>query len=376
MRSPRLRSKTPLFAAAALTLCLGLVACGDDDSSGDAATTAPAESIDFSVALLNAGSASDGSWGQATYEGLEQAVTNLGVEELGHAENLLTPEEYTQQGTAFANEGADLVLMANGSVPQSLIKVANDFPEATVCEAAVTLPEEDIPENACTYDPEQQEGAFLAGALAGLTTQTDTLGVVGGFAFPALTRQIEGFTLGARYVNPDIDVKQVYINSWTDTAAAKAAAQSQYAAGADILFSATDSATQGMFAAAQEGDDRYVIASYFDSNSQAPDVVLTSVLYNLQGVTEEMVARAVGDEIEPTNYSFGLEFGVGELAPFYDLEDVVPDEAKTRVDEIKRQIADGELVVPDEAVLGEQGSGAKVDLAELEPDGGGATTTE
>lgn len=376
MRSHRLRRTAPLLALGALSLTLGLAACGDDDDSGSASAettaTAAAEPIDFTVALLNAGSANDGSWGQATYEGLEQAVSNLGVEELGHAENLLTPEEYTQQGTAFAQEGANLVLMANGSVPQSLTKVATDFPDTIVCEAAVTIPEEDIPANACTYDPEQQEGAFLAGALAGLTTKTDVLGTIGGFPFPALTRQMEGFTLGARYVNPDVEVKQVYINSWTDTAAAKAAAQSQYAADADIIFSATDSATQGIFAAAQEGEEKYVIASYFDSHEQAPDVVLTSVLYNLQGVTEEMVTRAVNGEIKPTNYSFGLEFGVGELAPFYELESVVPEDVQAKVEEIKAGIEDGSIVVPDESVLGEQGSGAKYDVAKLEASG---TTT-
>ncbi|MGD9695137.1 MAG: BMP family protein [Thermoleophilia bacterium] len=366
---PRRPLRIAAALAAALSLSLALVACGGDDdaaadSAGTVAATAPAGG-DFSVALLNAGSANDGSWGQSTYQGLEEAVDELGITEAGHAENLLTPEEYTQQGSAFAREGVDLVLLANGSVPQSLPQVAKVNPDTIVCEAAVTIPDAELPSNGCAYDPEQQQGAFLAGALAGMTTTTGKVAVVAGFAFPALTRQAEGFILGARFANPDVKFDQVYINSWTDTAAAKAAANAQYAAGADIIFSATDSATQGIFAAAQEGDGRYVIASYFDSNAQAPDVVLTSVLYNLDGVTKEMIRRAQAGEIEPTNYAFGLDFGVGTLAPFYGLEDVVPADAKTRLEEITRQIEDGTITVPDTEALGVQGAGGKIDTATL-----------
>jgi basic membrane protein A len=361
---------------AAGALALGAVACGDDDSSASSSTGAStAAAIDYSVAVLSPGSANDGSWGQATTEGVEQAAAEYGVTIDGKGENLLTPEEYTQQGTAFAKSGTNLVLMANGSVPQSVTKVATDFPDTTVCGAAMTIPEAELPKNACTYDPEQQEGAFTAGYLAALTSKSGKLGVVAGFAFPALTRQVEGFTLGARYAKPDIEVQQVYINSWTDVAAAKAAGAAQYADGVDIIFSATDSATQGLFAAAQEaGPGHYVIASYFDTHEQAPDVVLTSVLYNLQGVNKEMINKGIKGEIEPTNYQFGLDFGVGELAPFYNLEDAVPAEAQEKTDTLVAEIKDGSLKVPDTTVLGKEGAGAKYDLSKLTVTEGTSTT--
>ncbi|MFN8123494.1 MAG: BMP family protein [Thermoleophilia bacterium] len=361
-----LRGCTAILAAG--LIALGAAGCGDDgeaSAGSTGGTSSAAAPVDYSVALLSPGSSTDGSWSEATYDGVEAAVSKLGVKDLGHAENLLTPDEYTQQGTAYAKEGANLVLMANGSVPQSVVKVATDYPDATVCGAAMEIPAADMPPNACTYDPEQQEGAFTAGYLAALTSKSGKLGVVAGFAFPALTRQVEGFTLGARYAKPDIEVQQVYINSWTDVAAAKAAAQAQYANGVDIIFSATDSATQGIFAAAQAGDGRYVIASYFDSHDQAPDVVLTSVLYNLQGVTEEMIRKGTAGEIKPESYSFGLDFGVGELAPFYELDSVVPADAKTKLEQLVTDIEGGTVKVPDEKVLGAKGAGASYDLAKL-----------
>jgi basic membrane protein A len=373
VRKPFLAAAAVLVAAA---IGLGTSACGDDAESGAAATggSSTAAPIDYSVALLSPGTCNDGSWSQATCEGLDAAVAEFGVTIAGNAEELLTPDEYTQQANAFAKEGANLVLLANGSVPQSLKAVAKANPDVTVCQAAATLPPAEMPANGCTYDPEQQEGAFTAGYLAALTSRTGKLGVIGGFAFPALTRQMEGFTLGARYARPDIEVQQVYINSWTDVNAAKAAARAQYADGVDIVFSATDSATQGIFAAAQEkGEGNYVIASYFDSHDQAPDVVLTSVLYNLQGVTKEMVRRGVGDEITPENYTFGLDFGVGELAPFYGLESAVPEEARTKLQELVAAIKDGSVTVPGTDVLGKKGSGSSIDPATL--DAAPATTT-
>ncbi len=38
--------------------------------------------------------------------------------------------------------------------------------------------------------------------------------------------------------------------------------------------------------------------------------------------------------------------GAGDIAPFHDLDSVVPDEVKQKVEELRKQIMDGTFVVP------------------------------
>src|SRR5581483_7624076 len=104
---------------------------------------------------------------------------------------------------------------------------AKQFPKTTFCQGTyqpTKAQQAAEPPNVCHFDVEQQDGAFLAGVLAGLVTKTNKVGAISGFAFPALTRQPEAFSIGARCVNSKVTFTQKYINSWDDTALAKAAA--------------------------------------------------------------------------------------------------------------------------------------------------------
>jgi basic membrane protein A len=253
-----------------------------------------------------------------------------------------------------------LVLIANGSDPNVVLSLAKQFPNVFFCETAATI--DNRPANVCTDNLNYQVGDFLAGALAAMVSKTGHVGVIGGYDFPQLNWETEGFTLGARWINPSMKVSETYINSWDNVATAHAAAEAQIGAGADILFSATDQATQGMYEAAKAHSNTYVIAQYFDSNSQAPTVVLTSVLFNLQGATEKIIEDAVHGQLKNSNYVFTLKDGVGELAPYYSLASVVTPADQSRLNAIKAMVAAGQLNVP---FLSTAGAGQKYDLSQL-----------
>ena len=72
--------------------------------------------------------------------------------------------------------------------------------------------------------------------LAGGLTESNVIGVVGGLPVPEVNRIVNAFIAGAESVNPEVDVKTTFINSWFDPAAAKEAALAQIDAGADVLF--------------------------------------------------------------------------------------------------------------------------------------------
>jgi basic membrane protein A len=358
-----------VLAAALIVLPMGLAACGDDDDDGG--DTAAAE--DYQVALITTGALNNRSWANSWADGAERAAEDLGIqlEMVGNAD---APDQYVTQGSSFASEGYDLLIFAHGAMHDPAVRVARQFPETQIVQVFQhATPEEATeqdPPNLGHVDPEQGEVTFLAGVLAGLMTESNTIGSVYAFPFPALTRQPEAFELGARCVNADIKAVQQRSDSFTDAAAARAAASALI-----------DDGVQGVIQAAAEaqgqGDDVYAVASYFDDNDLNPEAVITSALYGLDKISEDVIQRGVNDELGDhfaQSYTLDTPQG-GSLAPFYEQEELVGQENIDRLEQVRDMIIDGTIQIPDEivsdpevaggATIGEPGAAADINVEDL-----------
>ena len=114
-----------------------------------------------------------------------------------------------------------------------------------------------------------------------------------------------------------------------------------------------------------------MIPSYFDSHSQAPKVVLTSVLYNLQGVAEDLIKLGKSGKIGNhffKDYTY-KNIGVGKLAPFYNLASAVSPAAKAGLAKVTSEVLSGKIRIPDETIgkttIGTPNSAAKVNVKSL-----------
>jgi basic membrane protein A len=315
----------------------------------------------YSVAVLFPGTTNDLGWGQGFTDGARQASKKYGVK-IALAENLNTPAQYTQQGAAYGSKNYNMILLAAGFVNDVADKLAKQFPNTTICAIRAPRPP-NPPKNGCYYDPLQQEEAFLAGAAAGLATKSNVIGAVSGFEFPQLTRQPEAFALGARCVNPKVTFVQQYINSWTDAALAKAATESMMAKGADVFIGPLTTAIQGVYAAAREKKGVWVVPEYFDAYKQAPDVILTSVLYDLEGVTADLIARGSKGQLTPGQYiPYALkQLPTAGIAPFRGAAvAAIGSAGMTKLKQLRAEIISGKLRVPVTAVIGVKGAGTKI----------------
>ncbi len=378
-----------LVAAPLLLIAMVAVACGGDDDDGGS-TTAPAPAAepaaapepaaqpepapepaaepepadDFKVAYLPCGRINDLSWSQAGWEGVEAAEDALGFE-LALSESV-PPADIEAAMRDYASQGFDVILAHCGTFIDAVLNLAPDFPDVWFEAAGL---EESPVANVFAYDPQQQEGSFIAGVLAGLTTKTNTLGVVAAFDFAGITRQVEGFRLGARFANPNVEVVDTYINSWEDTAKGKEAALAQIDAGADVIYTATDQAAAGAFEAARE-NGIYAIAQYFDQSALGPETLLTSVLYQQDQFLIQVITLARDGELEDfAAFLPGLDLGVGDLAPYRQLEAEISAQAKDCVTQIAADIIAGVLVVPGTAALGVVGAAKDIDPASIVPGG-------
>jgi basic membrane protein A len=324
------------------------------------------------VAVLATGAVNNRSWANSWAVGAKEAADELGIE-VKMVGNVETPDQYTAQGSSFAAQGYDLIIFAHGAMNDPAVKLAKQFPKVQFVQAPYQFikpgERQSQPENLGHVDFKQEQGSFLAGALAGMATKTNKVAAVYAFPFPALTRQPEAFDIGARCTNPQVKFSQKATNSFTDAALARAAASSLYSAGNDVVFSAVDQAVQGIIAAANSSRTKpaYVIASYFDQHDLGPNVVLTSVLYNLNGVAKDIITTYAEGKNTPRWYkTYDLKNGnVGTLAPLKNLSNAITAEDKQTLDKITQAVKNGDIKVPDAVegspTIGTPGSGAKID---------------
>ncbi len=143
--------------------------------------------------------------------------------------------------------------------------------------------------NLSVFDNWIHEPAYLAGMLAGGLTKSNIIGVVGAMPIPEVNRLVNAYIAGAKYTNPDVQVEVSFINSFDDLATAHEAALAQIGAGVDVLYAERD----GVIQAAQE-KGVLAIGNMSDQKAQAPENVITSVVWNMQPTVDYVVSQVAG----------------------------------------------------------------------------------
>ena len=250
---------------------LGVLAACGSSSSSSSGTTGASSTKNVKVAVLTTGAVNNRSWANSWTIGANKAAKDLNVH-VTVVGNVETPDQYVSQGSSFAAQGYNLIIFAHGAMDAPAAKLAKQFPHVQFVQAPFEFSNSSAqaaePPNLGHIDMKQEDGTFLAGALAAMVTKSKKLGGVYAFPFPALTRQPEAFDLGARCINPSISFSQKSTGTFTDAALARAAASGLFSGGADVVISAVDQAVQGVISAGQAaGPGHYVVASYFDDTS-------------------------------------------------------------------------------------------------------------
>ena len=190
------------------------------------------------------------------------------------------------------------------------------------------------------------EPAYLLGVIAGQMTESNVLGVVGLFPADDVNDQVNGFRAGAQSVNPDAEVKVTFIESWYDPAKAAEAANAQIAAGADYIFQLGES-----FETCKE-KQVYCFGNYVDGHQIAGDIVPTSALVFWDPLIGYLLDEYHAKKTSGGSYDapmdevwFTMAEGGGDIAPYYEFEEVMPADVKAKVDEVRGAIMSGDFVV-------------------------------
>jgi basic membrane protein A len=291
---------------------------------------------------------------KAAKEALAKTGTNLTID---YSESL-SPSQAEVAARDYATRGYQTVVLHCGTYADAAYNAGKDFPKTNFL--IVVAPKS--VGNVWTYIPAMQDISFISGYLAAKMSKTNAVGVVASFNFSNITWQAEGFRLGARYANPKIKTFSNYINSFDDAGKAKEAAQAEIDSGADVIYSATDQASRGIYAAA-EGADVLAMASYTDQSKLAPKVVLSSALANIPLLVSDMVEGSVQGKLVPEKvYAVGMAGGIGALALNPELAKKIPADVAKDVQTLTDDIKSGKLKIP---ALSEPGKAETYDVGSL-----------
>jgi basic membrane protein A len=316
---------------------------GTTAAAADCPAKEPLDTVTIGL-VTDVGKVDDKSFNQSAWEGAQAAAEATG----GTAEYIETAaaSDYATNIGQFVESGANVIITVGFALAEATAAAATEnpdvhfigvdqFPAGEACNLTGLLFNED-------------KAGFLAGALAGLLTESNTLGaVLGTDQVPPVVAFKEGWEAGAQYTNPEVNLISTYHPggldvAFTDPEWGATTARQALDNGADIIFGAGGLTGNGaLIEVAKEGGAALCVGVDTDQWETVPEAhpcLITSATKLIDDGVVELVSQTQAGTIAP-----GPFFGEVGLADFHDLADRVPAEVQTQMDEITAGILSGEI---------------------------------
>jgi len=223
-----------------------------------------------------------------------------------YSENVANTD-YERVMREYAEQGVKLIVGEVFGLERAARKVAKDYPDVAFLMGSSFGP---VGPNFSVFDNWIHEPSYLSGMVAGAATDSNLIGMVGGYAIPEVNRLMHAFMEGAREVNPDVRFLVTFLDSWYDPPKAKESAFAMMDAGADIMYAERFGVSD---AAVERGVK--AIGNVIDTSGDYPNTILSSALWHMEPTIDKAIANVAGGTFEAADYgqySF-MAFGGGSL---------------------------------------------------------------
>jgi basic membrane protein A len=297
--------------------------------------------------VFDVGGRGDKSFNDAAFVGVSRAERELGVEA-----SYLEPSSTEDREAAlrlFAARGMDLVIGVGFIFSSDIEAVARAYPNVRFAGVDYAPGPNGVPPNVAGLSFREEEGSFLVGAVAALTSKTGHVGFVGGMGGPLIRKFEAGYIAGVAAACPSCVVHSAYAgttpDAFRDPARGKALANAQIAAGSDVIYHASGATGHGVFEAAADAK-KLAIGVDGDQYDEMPGTVLTSMVKRADVAVFDIV-RAVLDH----SFSGGLKaFGLADDAVDYVHEGPhaagISEDVKKRVEALRADVIAKRRTVP------------------------------
>ena len=233
----------------------------------------------------------------------------------------------------MAKRGDKVIFATSFGYMNYMLKVSENFPDTAFVHATGYK----MGKNMGIYNARFYEGRYLTGVIAGEMTQSNVLGYVAAFPIPEVLQGINAFIQGARSVNPDAELRVIWVNSWFDPGKERQASLTLMSQGADVLTHHTDS-TAVVQAAEEKG--QYAVGYHSDMSKYGPNAHLTATTHHWGEFYTKTVKQVQAGNWKPESLWGGYADDMVSLAP---LNKAIPAEVQARIVKMEAQMADGSM---------------------------------
>ena len=250
--------------------------------------------------ITGTGGLGDKSFNDISNAGAEMAEDKLGVEF-----DIVQPTaiaEYEGYQRDFAMSGEyELIICIGFDQGDALTIVAGEYPDQNFAIVDMVV---DAP-NVASLTFRSNEGSFLLGVLAGMSSETGSIGFVGGVDIPLIRDFYVGYKAGAEWAVPTITVGEpVFVGGWGDPSGGKELALGLIELGYDGIFAAAGGSGLGALEAAHEqGINGYGVDSCQD---YLHDEIIASMTKRVDNAVFQMILAATTGTFQGGFYSGGL----------------------------------------------------------------------
>lgn len=298
--------------------------------------------------VTDVGKVDDRTFNEAAYTGMVRAAKEFGLKSAFIETQ--QPTDYDKNIEQFAAAGYDLIITVGFMLGDATKKMAKKYPKVRF--AIVDFAYDPPLDNVVGLVFAEEQSGFMAGALAGLMSQSKTIGMVAGIEIPPVIRFRKGYEAGVKHVCADCEVLGVYIDSFIDPARGKTAAMSQIDEGADVIFGGGGTTGSGaILGAAQAGawaigvDQDEYLTTFKEGRTPGADKLLSSAMKRVDNAVYGVLKQAVEGKFSGGAVKFEARNGGVGLAPFHKSEVSVPDAVKTQLEAIAADLKSGKLTV-------------------------------
>lgn len=329
-----------LLALFILTMVLLVAGCGSEESKGKDSSSKEEKK---KIALVLPEKIGVNPFFQQMDEGAKKAAKEFGVEvKTIESTDHSAIEENLRVAVA---ENYDLIITSSFESEDALKKVATENPDRqfAIIDTVVDLP------NVQSVNFREHEAAYLLGAVAGLSTKVDKVGMVVAMDIPLMKKWTVAFEQGLKETNSDAEFLVNYVGSFSDPAKAKELALLQASKGADFIAGAAAVGDLGVFEAAKE-QGFYTSGQDIDRTEVDPKHIVLSQLKGTDAVAYETVKAFSEGSFKEGIVEYGLkEKGVGVTYVTHEsktsLNDFVGQEVIDQVKVLHEEIVSGKKVI-------------------------------
>lgn len=320
-------------------MAVPLFAAGSKETPSATAPAAKAEEL--KVAIILPSSPTDGGWGQQGATGIKNAA-NIYKFTLAIVE-AATADLMKRESEALCQEGYQLIFGHGGQYAAPFSEIRDLYPKTYF----ITAGGNKTADNQIVAEYVVEQLSYIQGVMAAKLTKSQKLGLVVGGSFPAYTKTSRGFTLGAKSVNPNIEVLFAVTQNAADINEGYELTLSQIKAGADVVWSNANRASQGCIKAARE-TNTLVFGMVADQQKEAPDHIIASIVQDYDILYTEVIKRYLNNTLKGGI----IELGVPEKGIVWVWNEKVkaklPADVVKLYDELQPKTQSGEIYVPSE----------------------------